>query len=127
MRVEYGPNVVLQTLSVLQEGGRDGCECVVLWLGRMEDKRIRVSEVYRPIHEAQADMFWITEQGMDVLKARLRSTGTMVAAQVHTHPERAYHSRADDRFGKSFGTRALCRWCCPISRCSRRRKLSGAT
>jgi hypothetical protein len=43
-------------------------------------------------------MFHITPPGMDALRDRLRAGRLMVAAQVHTHPEKAFHSEADDRW-----------------------------
>jgi hypothetical protein len=98
MSLNYDPDTIARTLSILQSGGQEGRECVVLWLARPENDRIQVAEVYRPIHEAEKDVFWITEPGMDALKARLRATRTMVAAQIHTHPGPAYHSAADDRW-----------------------------
>jgi hypothetical protein len=98
MRIDVTYTDVEATLAILQEGGRAGTECVALWLGRTANGGIVVHEVYRPIHEAKADVFWITEVGMDELKAHLRRTRTMVAAQVHTHPGRAFHSDADDRW-----------------------------
>ena len=43
-------------------------------------------------------MFWISTEGMDALKKVLRKRRLMVAAQVHSHPELAFHSVADDRW-----------------------------
>jgi len=90
--------VVGHTLTHLQEGGHRGCECVVLWLGRRDGDRIIVQEAYRPIHTAEADIFWIASEGMDALKSYLRQKRYMVAAQVHSHPGQAFHSAADDRW-----------------------------
>jgi hypothetical protein len=98
MRIDVSTDNIAQTLAILQKGGQEGTECVVLWLAQVSGARIRVQEVYSPVHRAKSDMFWITEAGMDELKARLRETHTMVAAQVHTHPGRAFHSEADDRW-----------------------------
>ena len=98
MRVKYSEDVISRTLSDLQKAGRRDCECVVLWLGHIHNESIVVNEVYRPIQTARRDVFWITQEGMDELKSRLRSTRTMVAAQVHAHPRLAFHSAADDQW-----------------------------
>src|SRR5690349_17803539 len=98
MRIVYSEDVLVETLRHLQEGGRQGHECVVLWLGRRSEKAVLIEEAYRPLHEAEADLFWISTDGMDALKAILRKRRLMVAAQVHSHPERAFHSMADDRW-----------------------------
>lgn len=73
-------------------------ERVVLWLGREHGEEVRVHEVNVPIQEAEADYFRIPQEGMRALFSHLRSRRLMVAAQVHTHPEEAFHSPADDRW-----------------------------
>lgn len=98
MQVLFSDEVVSRTLEILQEAGRKGCECVVLWLGCVHGDQIVVKEAYRPAHEGRRDIFWIGEDGMQELKSRLRSTRTMIAAQVHTHPRRAFHSEADNKW-----------------------------
>lgn len=92
------PGTVETTLNLLEEYGRRRCECVVLWLGRRCGSGIHVTEAYRPIQEVRSHMFRITPAGMDELQSRLRAGRLMVAAQVHTHPEEAFHSEADDRW-----------------------------
>jgi proteasome lid subunit RPN8/RPN11 len=86
-----------QTLALLREYGARRCECIVLWLGRRRAGAIDVIEVYRPIQQVQSHIFYITPLGMDAVRDRLRAGRLMVAAQVHTHPEEAFHSEADDR------------------------------
>jgi len=73
-------------------------ECVLLWLGRREAGVQRVMEIYRPIQQASADYFEIPRNGMVELMDRLCARGLYVVSQVHTHPEEAFHSRADDRW-----------------------------
>src|SRR5436190_8202454 len=98
MHIICSDPVLAQTLTYLQEAGRRSHECVVLWLGRRNDKSVLIEETYRPQHEAEADLFWISREGMDALKTILRERRFMVAAQVHSHPESAFHSAADDRW-----------------------------
>ena len=43
-------------------------------------------------------MFHIPPEGMTALYAELRHKRLMVAAQVHSHPQEAFHSKADDRW-----------------------------
>jgi Prokaryotic homologs of the JAB domain len=74
------------------------CECVVLWLGHEEDSGIRVVDVYRPIQEVASHRFRIPPEGMRALRERQHTERVLVAAQVHTHPEDAFHSRADDEW-----------------------------
>ena len=91
-------SLVDATLTRLREAGQDRRECVMLWLGRREGEFLRVYEAYRPIQKAAEDMFEIPRVGMTALHAELRKRRLMVAAQVHSHPGEAFHSRADDRW-----------------------------
>jgi proteasome lid subunit RPN8/RPN11 len=73
-------------------------ECVLLWLGRRESGLQRVCEIYKPIQRSSSDYFEIPRNGMAELMGRLRQQGLYVISQVHTHPEEAFHSSADDRW-----------------------------
>jgi proteasome lid subunit RPN8/RPN11 len=86
------------TLAYLRDAGQNRCECIVLWLGRHEGHSLRVHEAYRPMQNVSEDMFEIPPTGMTALHAELRKRRLMVAAQVHSHPAEAFHSKADDRW-----------------------------
>ncbi len=85
-----------ETLAVLRRGGEQETERVVLWLGRREENCLRVAEVYEPEQETDVDYFRIPPAAMAALLKHLGESGTLVAAQVHSHPRRAFHSKADD-------------------------------
>lgn len=71
-------------------------EKVLLWLGRKSEDGYIVEEVFEPLQITDDDFFWIPEEGMNDLMAKLRTTRKMIVAQIHTHPEEAFHSLADD-------------------------------
>ena len=98
MRVVCPIAVVEKTLSHLREAGKRQCECVVLWLGRRREDEVAVTEAYVPLQVAREDMFHIPSDGMTAIQSHLRANRWMVAAQVHSHPAEAFHSRADDRW-----------------------------
>ncbi len=87
-----------QTLSYLQDAGRRNKECVVLWLGKRHSAHIEVRACYLPLQIAEVDVFRIPPNGMSALQAKLRADRLMVAAQVHSHPQNAFHSKADDKW-----------------------------
>jgi proteasome lid subunit RPN8/RPN11 len=87
-----------QTLVHLREAGQHRQECVVLWLGKRQTTHIDLLSCYRPLQLAKADQFIIPPEGMAALQSKLRAERLMVAAQVHSHPENAFHSKADDRW-----------------------------
>lgn len=98
MIVTCSSALVEMTLLQLRNAGQRRCECVMLWLGRRNEDHIDVVDAYRPEQFAREDMFQIPRASMNVLYAELRQRRLMVAAQVHSHPMEAFHSRADDRW-----------------------------
>lgn len=90
--------IVEETLTVLREAGTRDSEAVLLWLGRSELDTIQVLEGYMPEQEADHDYFRIPPKAMSDLLTHLGQTRTFVAAQVHSHPEEAFHSCADDKW-----------------------------
>lgn len=84
------------TLSQLKATGARNSECVVLWLGRADKTSITIHRVYRPQQLAGSDIFRIPPASMKELMAVLKREELMIAAQVHSHPFEAFHSRADD-------------------------------
>lgn len=98
MRLVCDSSIIETTLMHLRNAGRNRCECVVLWLGKRDVESIRITEAYRPLQTAQADMFHIPREGMAELHGKLRQNRVMVAAQIHSHPFQAFHSKADDRW-----------------------------
>jgi len=85
-----------RTLDFLKQAGTQHVECVVLWLAKNQVETLDVQTVYRPQQVAEKDFFRIPQESMMELMAYLRQNRLMVAAQVHTHPRRAFHSLADD-------------------------------
>jgi proteasome lid subunit RPN8/RPN11 len=88
--------IVRETLAHLQQAGRQCKECVVLWLAEDRDAELAVKAAYRPDQMAKEDVFRIPPSSMRALLATLSRNGLMIAAQVHSHPQQAFHSRADD-------------------------------
>jgi proteasome lid subunit RPN8/RPN11 len=91
--------LVDDTLKELRAAGRRGKERVVLWLSpRPLVAGPAVAEVYVPEQEAEVDYFRIPPSGMKALMTLLRERKLALAAQVHSHPKKAFHSHADDEW-----------------------------
>jgi len=103
--VEISLAQIAETIESLRDAGRQ--ECILLWLGRREHGLQRIIDVYKPLQEADRDYFEIPRRGMAVLMERLRNQGLYVVSQVHTHPELAFHSPADDKWAIVRHTGAL--------------------
>jgi proteasome lid subunit RPN8/RPN11 len=90
------PIVIDDTLMHLRDAGARYQEGVVLWLGKRAGEMVNIVRCYRPLQHAKSDQFHIPPEGMAALQKLMRSERLMVAAQVHSHPNEAFHSKADD-------------------------------
>jgi len=96
LNLHYSEYILKQTLNSLCDGGQEKRECIVLWLGKKSGSTISVSEVLMPRHYAETDYFHIDRSSMLEIQTYIRENRLMIAAQVHTHPMQAFHSKADD-------------------------------
>lgn len=99
IRLSISTGLLQETIDRLQVGGRRQEERAVLWLARQTAQvPVPVAEVYEPEQITDVDYFRLPPAGMKALNAHLRTRHLRVAAQVHTHPGRAYHSKVDDEW-----------------------------
>lgn len=89
-------NILERTFRTLRECGRGRCECAVYWLGPTED--LIVDEIEHPIHERSSFGYEVEDKWLTNFWKRLAASRRSVKVQVHTHPARAFHSAADDRW-----------------------------
>ncbi|MEI9922776.1 MAG: hypothetical protein WDN50_03620 [Bradyrhizobium sp.] len=86
------PSLVEETLENLRAAGRRGTEGIVLWLAKRPlTDGSAIAEVYVPDHYAGVDVFRIPPSGMSAMMAHLRARKLGLAAQVHSHPQHAFH------------------------------------
>jgi proteasome lid subunit RPN8/RPN11 len=89
--------ILHQTLALLRDGGRLRNERVALWLAPATGATA-LKEVYEPQQVTSPDYFHLPSESLRALMARLKKGRLKVAAQIHTHPDEAFHSRADARW-----------------------------
>jgi hypothetical protein len=96
------PAAVADTEHQLRTAGADGFETWVLWTGRQHGRRFEVQTVHVPEQTA-----YRLESGLCVkvdgpalheLNVWLHEHDQTLGAQVHAHPDRAYHSDTDNAF-----------------------------
>ena len=96
--ITISPAIIKDTLTQLAHHGQGRKEAVVLWLAKKVAGQAVVQRVYLPLQESGPAFFHIPPRGMQLLFDELRPARLMVAAQVHTHPQEAFHSAADDHW-----------------------------
>lgn len=89
-------------LKVMQEFGSHGWEVLVLWLGRVEQGEAHVIKAFTPQQKAISSEdgvgYFVDGDTLFQLNRDLSESGLRLIAQVHSHPQEAYHSEADDRY-----------------------------
>lgn len=105
--------VLAQTLAVLQRAGRAGNEAFVTWGGIVCDDgaTLQIVSAFVPDQRAHQtpDGLLVTVDGQSLFEVNrtLYKRGEVLAAQIHSHPDDAYHSSTDDCFSLVTLTGAL--------------------
>lgn len=86
-----------ETFNLLRECGRGRHECQILWVGPWDAPTI-ITEVVHPVHRAGMFGFELDDRWLTEFWLHLAQTNSGIRAQVHTHPEEAFHSRIDDDY-----------------------------
>lgn len=91
-------------LHTMREFGSHGWEVLVLWLGEIDATvgEARVIEAFvpkqKPISSEDGIGYFVTGDTLFELNRNLAQSGLRLIAQVHSHPQEAFHSHADDRY-----------------------------
>lgn len=92
---EIAPEINEDTVAHLRAKGEEREEGVVLWRGTFDPPRI--TEVIVPEQETGFGRFIVPLGERQRISRELASTGEAIVAQVHSHPDFAFHSPIDDQ------------------------------
>jgi hypothetical protein len=98
-----GPReVAAEIQTLLADRGRRGFEGVGFWVGRLSDRVFQVEAAVIPAQRARRSTAGVSvlieADELFRLNVWLHHNGLTPIAQVHSHPEAAYHSDADDAY-----------------------------
>lgn len=97
------PSEVWQrTLETIHRFGDDGAEALVFWGGVVVGRDLHVTGLYVPSHRPQGARVRLTSEEARWLLRGLRDRDEKLLAQVHSHPELAFHSAGDEDRAASF-------------------------
>jgi hypothetical protein len=106
--VRIPKTVVDEGQLFLRKAGAAGCEGMVLWVGRADDKTFHVTDLLIPRQKGikTKDGVCVVVDGdeMHRINMGLFESGLRLIAQVHSHPTLAYHSETDDRYALATTT-----------------------
>lgn len=95
-RLAISPELLGRTLVLLKAGGPRHEERMVAWIGKGSSSgRSVVKDVYEPEQVCRKDRFHLPPESMNSLMREIVRTRSAILAQIHTHPGRAFHSKAD--------------------------------
>lgn len=96
--------IIKQMLETMRDFGSHGWEVLVLWLGEIEPNtgKAHVIQAFvpkqKPISSEDGVGYFVSGETLFQLNRDLSESGLRLIAQVHSHPQEAYHSDADDRY-----------------------------
>lgn len=90
-----------ETTKAFQIAGREGCEVFVLWVGTLINiTEFKVSRALIPEQTCYKTMWGVRVQidsaELHRISREMYEGRELAIAQVHSHPQEAYHSEADD-------------------------------
>lgn len=99
---DINPTVISTTLYALQRFGELGYEGLVLWVGDISGGTAHITQAFlpdqQPIKGEDGVGYFVDSETLFQVNKGLAETGLCLIAQVHSHPGKAYHSEADDRY-----------------------------
>jgi len=95
--------VIDGSVKFLQDAGAKGNEALIVWVGTFsEDRTFEVKDAIAPpqraVNTGTGCCVVIDKAGLFALSKYLERNAFLVGAQVHAHPDDAYHSDTDDAF-----------------------------
>jgi hypothetical protein len=87
--------LLADTFAIFRDCGGGRRECVAYWLGPAGTPD-KVDEVIHPQHTSMASGYQIDDQWLTTFWFALARRRRSVRVQVHTHPDKAFHSPTDD-------------------------------
>lgn len=96
--IEVTNEIILLTLREIEKAGKENCEKLVLWLGKNTSDGDSVVALLVPEQINDYGYFELPRSSMASILSYLRENHLKIIAQVHSHPEKAFHSDADNRW-----------------------------
>jgi hypothetical protein len=89
-------DILQKTFHTLRACGRGECECAVYWTGPSYSDL--VNGVEHPIHHRSHFGYEVNSGWLTDFWKHLAFSQQSIKAQVHTHPDEAFHSASDDKW-----------------------------
>ena len=95
-KIELPISILEETLRIFRKFGKINLEAFALWIGEEFDTTFKIKEVWSPSQENTMTSYFISEIEVHRINVELNKLQYSAIAQLHTHPENAFHSLIDD-------------------------------
>lgn len=101
-KFEFSSEIIIETYSFLRRAGVEGFEAVALFAGKIENQNAHITEVIFPEQKSykleSGLMYAVDGEELHRINVWLYKKKLKLLGQIHSHPQDAYHSDADDAF-----------------------------
>jgi hypothetical protein len=100
--------ILEQSVRALREKGEGVREAVILWQGRvLSATTAEITRLHVPEQDTGSHHFDVPLQERLRILTEISQAREFILVQLHTHPEEAFHSKADDRMAITKHTGAI--------------------
>ena len=93
------PETVLKnTIKVFRDYGNQFLEVCALWVGVDSKNIFHIKEVWFPPQENSIIEYYVSDIDVHQINVKLNKNNYSAIAQLHTHPDGAFHSCIDDEY-----------------------------
>jgi hypothetical protein len=98
-RYRVSTSIIAESMHALRDGSAGRREWVILWQGRiLSESTAEITRLIVPLQITGPYHFNIPLEERLRLLDQVSSQAEFILVQLHTHPQEAFHSQADDRF-----------------------------
>jgi len=90
-------SAIVESLAFFRQQGQRDSEGVVLWPAVLDKTTATIQPIIIPRQITSRYSFRIPQEETFRILGELARTGMVIPIQVHSHPEEAFHSPADDK------------------------------
>jgi len=87
-----------KTLEFFRKFGEKFLETLALWVGIELSDVFKIKEVWFPNQENSIISYYVSDIDVHLINVKLNKMKYSAIAQIHTHPDNAYHSQIDEQY-----------------------------
>ena len=89
-------NVLEETLRTFKEYGKECLEAFAMWVGKEKNTNFIIKDVWIPTQYNTILSYYVPDIDVHKINVEMNKKEYSAIAQLHSHPENAFHSCIDD-------------------------------